>query len=296
MSSEANVDVSVPPCSQTHGSEGAGWQRWHRFRDHHLAQYAQRRNDIRQPHAVSRMSCYLNFGVVSIFRVVHDLWVAKARIPTNGPQKFEDEIIKWREIGYVHSFGRPHYNLPPSVPRWAREWLANQHDSDSSTSYPLSSLEMGTTGDEKWNAMQRYLVETGELHNNARMTWGKTMLHWQRLEYGEAEVLQQMIYVNDRYALDGLSPPSYAGLLWCLGWCDKPGRNGSIATKPASRYRVDKSGFVQAQQRLTSGSIAVSFAQTGARQTNDRKSSGEHARASPAKRQKSIDSFFKVTG
>ena len=75
------------------------------------------------------------------------------------------------------------------------------------------------------------------------------MVHWQK-SLTTSELLQHMASLNDRFALDGLSPPSYAGLLWCLGWCDKPWTGGSISTKPSSRYRVGSEGFAEAQKRL----------------------------------------------
>jgi hypothetical protein len=113
------------------------------------------------------------------------------------------------------------------------------------------------------------------------MTWGKELVHWgvarstnltttlnrngnasgnasgnttSDLLDPTTEILQMLVYLNDRYALDGLSPPSYAGLLWCMGWCDKPGSKGTgggISTKPASRYRrASPADFLQAQQTL----------------------------------------------
>ncbi|KAI2494052.1 FAD binding domain of DNA photolyase [Fragilaria crotonensis] len=88
------IDASVPPCSQTHGSTSSGQQRWNRFRQAHLSNYAKLRNNISKPHAVSRMSCYLNYGCVSIFQIVFDLWQSRS----GGATKFADEIIKWREI------------------------------------------------------------------------------------------------------------------------------------------------------------------------------------------------------
>jgi len=109
--------------------------------------------------------------------------------------------------------------------------------------------------------MQDYLRETGELHNNARMTWGKTVVHWQK-GLDLSEMLRHMAYINDRYALDGLSPPSYAGLLWCLGWCDKPRSGGDISEKPSWQYRVGPDGFQEAQRRLLqSHSSIVTFLQ-----------------------------------
>ena len=43
---------------------------------------------------------------------------------------------------------------------------------------PLEALEQGQTGDALWNDCQRCLAQAGELHNNARMAWGKTAVTW----------------------------------------------------------------------------------------------------------------------
>jgi len=249
------VDASVGVCPQTHG--GRGEERWRQFVANGLGAYARRRNDIRQPHAVSRMSCYLNLGTVSILQMVHDLWQ-----DPRDTSKFQDEIIQWREIGYAHTFASPRYFQVEAVPAWAREYLNRQlpkqpNGREQPQQPPVSwdDLAAGNTRDATWNAMQRYLVETGELHNNARMTWGKTVVEWQTVGGGTAlpELLVQLATLNDRFALDGLSPPSYAGLLWCLGWGDKPGANGEITPKPASRYRVGPDGFGLARRRLLLG-------------------------------------------
>lgn len=44
------ADTTVPPCRQTHGAHGLG--RWQRFLHSGLKDYAKKRNDITQPHAV----------------------------------------------------------------------------------------------------------------------------------------------------------------------------------------------------------------------------------------------------
>jgi predicted NAD/FAD-dependent oxidoreductase len=59
----------------------------------------------------------------------------------------------------------------------------------------------------------------GELHNNVRMTWGKTILNWKQTPQ---EALATIIDLNHRYALDGRDPASYGGILWCLGQFDRP--------------------------------------------------------------------------
>jgi deoxyribodipyrimidine photolyase len=253
MTSWPGADTSVPPCVQTSGSSEAAKKRWKQFVQTHLKSYAKRRNLIMDPHAVSRMSCYLNMGIISIMDVVHDVWQAQSSQTgcTEGCRKFLDEVIKWREIGYVHTFASPHFPAVQAIPKWAHASLGRQQGS-SAAGYGYEQLESATTQDEKWNAMQDYLIETGELHNNVRMTWGKTVVHWQATKFTPEEVLWQMCCLNDRFALDGLSPPSYAGLLWCFGWCDEP-VGGSVSTKWAYRYRAGPSAFLKAKEALYNG-------------------------------------------
>lgn len=158
------IDTTVAPCRQTDGSKG--WERWQKFKRFHLAAYAKNRNNIRLPHAVSRLSCFLNVGAVSIFQIVHELWKDKCHT-----EKFEDEIIKWREISYAHAFSTPHYFGLAALPDWSRAYLEDCMKRGGQV-YSLKDLCLSQTNDSTWNAMQTYLRETGELHNNARMTWG----------------------------------------------------------------------------------------------------------------------------
>jgi hypothetical protein len=245
------IDNSVQPCTQTNGS--LGWARWRTFVESGaLASYAKRRNDISQPHAVSRLSCYLNLGTISIFQILYEMWELKCNT-----EKFDDEIVKWREIGYAHTFANPStYFCEESIPKWACAWWNSQleqyHKHGSSSSYILNDLANASSGGcLVWDSMQNYLNTTGELHNNARMTWGKTLLHWLLQSYQPVDVaMNEMAFLNDRYALDGISPPSYAGLLWCWGWCDKPSYNGGISMKPSSKYRKQATDFNNAQKVL----------------------------------------------
>jgi deoxyribodipyrimidine photo-lyase len=85
--------------------------------------------------------------------------------------------------------------------------------------YPLAVLERGDTGDDLWNAAQRELVRTGTVHNAVRQLWGKTVLLWTP---GYAEALRALLHLNDRWALDGRDPNSYAGIQWCFGKFDRP--------------------------------------------------------------------------
>jgi hypothetical protein len=250
------------------------------------------RTDPLQPHASSRMSCYLNFGIVSIYRIIHQVKMAQ-NAKVSGADKFEEEIVKWREMSYAHTFSRGDYHSPNVVPLWAQQWLRQRYDAGkgmgsgsgsgsgsgyySRNCYDLKSLECCNSGDDKWDAMQQYLVNTGELHNNVRMTWGKKLVHWNHYNHYHyhhhqilinedsnkdndidaydpiSNILFILRYLNDRYALDGLAPPSYGGLLWCVGWGDKPDKTkGGISAK--RQYKLSPIQFQDAESNLMSGS------------------------------------------
>ena len=57
------------------------------------------------------------------------------------------------------------------------------------------------------------------MHNYLRMLWGKKILQWTP---SPREALAVMIELNNKYALDGRDPNSYAGIFWVLGRYDRP--------------------------------------------------------------------------
>jgi len=271
MTNWDGADVTVPPCQQTHGSQTAALQRWKSFvQSDKIKTYAKLRNKISEPHAVSRISCYLNLGILSIFDVVQDVWNVRSSQKgyVAGTDKFLDEIIKFREGSYVHCFSTPFYHSESVLPVWSCRHLDTMYrQGRQNDAVTFEQLLSASTGDEVWDAMQRYLIETGELHNNARMTWGKTVVHWQAKRFSAGEVLRQLVCLNDRYALDGLSPPSYFGILWCFGFQDKPSKSSSagqaqISTKWASQYRQGSVGFEEAMTKLYSKSNKNVFGQS----------------------------------
>lgn len=109
------------------------------------------------------------------------------------------------------------------------------------------------------------------------------MVHWQAPRVSTEESLSQLCCLNDRFALDGLSPPSYGGVLWCYGWQDKPAPGNRVSEKWAHRYRTGPSGFVQAkvellekQSPMASPSINQLFRNSNSISTGKRKGSIEN--------------------
>lgn len=77
--------------------------------------------------------------------------------------------------------------------------------------YSRVELETGHTHDDLWNAAQNQLVREGKMHGFMRMYWAKKILEWTS---GPEVALADAIYLNDKYALDGLSPNGYVGKLF----------------------------------------------------------------------------------
>lgn len=209
------IDHSVSPVADTPGGSGAAYNRWRRFRDHDLAQYHRVRNDAARPDGVSRLSAYLHYGQISPFRIA---WQCAA-VEGDGPEKFLDELITWRE--FAHHIGRHHQGRPDWswLPDWARKTLSEHRDDPRHHHYDWERLARGQTADTLWNLAQKSLLAKGELHNNLRMTWGKRLLHWFD---DPRQALRVAIDLNDRYGLDGADPNSYLGILWCFGGFDRP--------------------------------------------------------------------------
>jgi deoxyribodipyrimidine photo-lyase len=229
------IDHAVPPVAALPGGDAAAERTLHRFLDERLERYGQGRNDPGED-VTSTLSPYLHFGNVSIHQVfaavaARERWTPErlAGRPTGAregwwgmspaAEKFLDEAITWREVGYNMATHREDFERYDSLPEWARATL-EKHESDPRPHlYSHERFEAGETHDELWNAAQGQLREDGRIHNYLRMLWGKKILEWSA---SPREALETLIDLNNKYALDGRDPNSYAGIFWTLGRYDRP--------------------------------------------------------------------------
>ena len=212
--SRCEIDHSIGPVPETIGGSTAGYARWDGFKANGLSSYARRRNNALAD-GVSRMSPYLHYGMVSPMRIAREA----SNLDGQGPEKFLDELLIWRELAYAFCFYREDHACISALPDWARATLSERAVDQRPALLSWETLARGRTGDALWDAAQKSLLVHGELHNNVRMTWGKAILNWTR----DAEsALRTIIDLNHRYALDGRDPASYGGILWCLGQFDRP--------------------------------------------------------------------------
>jgi photolyase PhrII len=248
------IDQSVPAVHHSRGGSRAGYARWDAFiATGGLARYAAKRNDATLD-GVSRMSAYLHYGMVSPLRLARDCAAREGE----GPEKYLDELLVWREVAYAFCYWHEAPTTLDAVPRWALDSL-RAHERDPRRVLSLDVLARGETGDRLWDAAQRSLREAGELHNNVRMTWGKAILHWSA---NAADAWDKLVDLNHRYALDGRDPASYGGLLWCLGQFDRPFQPeqpviGTVRPRPTAEHakRLDVRRFeARIEALLASGS------------------------------------------
>ncbi|TWU00849.1 FAD-dependent oxidoreductase [Stieleria varia] len=210
---DCKIDHSIGPVADTPGGSRHGYKRWDDFKTNRLKHYAAHRNDATKHDGVSRLSAYLHFGMVSPFRIAREAHAVNA-------EKFLDELLIWREMSFHFCFHHSDtIDTMEALPEWAQQTLAEHCEDERPVCYSWETLARGTTGYAFWDACQRSLLKHGELHNNTRMTWGKSFLSWANTP---ARALQLTMDVNHRYALDGRDPSSYGGVLWCYGQFDRP--------------------------------------------------------------------------
>ncbi len=228
------IDHDVKPAPLQGGAAEAE-RRCEAFLDHKLARYADERNAPSEDVA-SGLSPYLHFGHISAHDVAlriitREGWSPLELAPkatgsrhgwwgmSEASESFLDELVTWRELGYVFCDQRPDdYDRYDSLPDWAKRTLAAHEADPRPHLYTRAQLDRAATHDPLWNAAQNQLREEGKIHNYLRMLWGKKILEWSASPRAAADTL---IELNNRYALDGRNPNSYSGIFWTLGRFDR---------------------------------------------------------------------------
>jgi deoxyribodipyrimidine photo-lyase len=229
------IDHEVKKAPGLPGGQDAARARLSAFLARDLGRYAEGRNHPDQ-HAASGLSPYLHFGQIGTHAIFHALcgvesWDGMPRGEQRrgarhgfwglslDAESFLDELVTWRELAFNTAATMPHYERYGALPDWAKKTLAEHADDEREASYSLAELESARTEDPIWNAAQTELVREGRMHNYLRMLWGKRILGWSKTPQ---IALKRMIQLNNKYALDGRDPNSYAGIFWVLGRYDRP--------------------------------------------------------------------------
>ncbi len=214
--SACDVDHDVTPVSDRRGGRREARARLEKFTARALRHYGDERNDMARV-ATSGLSPYLHFGHVSAREVA--LAARDDERAGEGRAAFLEELIVRRSLAFNHVMNEPRHTEYAGVPAWAREQLDKHAGDPRPLAADRAAWLAGETGDVLWNAAQHELLRDGAIHPYARMLWGKVGI---TLARRPSEAFAWLVELNDRFALDGRDPNSYANIAWCFGLHDHP--------------------------------------------------------------------------
>ena len=210
------LDRSVAPMSHLYrGGTSEAKKILERFLESRLDTYVENRNQP-QTDDVSHMSKYLHYGHISPIYVA--LKIRDANPPQRDLDSYLEELIIRRELSMNFCHYTPDYDKFSCLPNWAKETLEEHKDDSREYLYAREQLENAETHDEYWNAAMNEMRYTGYMHNYMRMYWGKKILEWSETP---KEAYETMLYLNNKYFVDGRDPNSYANVAWVFGQHDR---------------------------------------------------------------------------
>lgn len=212
-----DIDHTVKPSPEFRGGSAEAQLRMKRFLRKNLKRYASFHNEP-SARATSSLSPYLHFGHLSSLELA--LKVQEyAREHQLMADDFLEELTVRRELAFNFARHTENQESLDSLPNWARETLSKHARDKRDPTYSRDQFELAQTHDALWNAAQKELLAHSKIHGYYRMYWGKKIIEWSA---SPEEALATMIYLNDRYALDGRDPNGYTNMLWCFGLHDRP--------------------------------------------------------------------------
>ncbi len=211
------IDHTVKPSTVFHGGRQVVEKSLRYFVEHNLKRYAAGRNEPSR-HATSDMSPYLHFGQIASLEVAMAVkeYAEEHKLIAD---EYLEELIVRRELAFNFARFSENPESLANLPDWAQKTLAAHAGDKREPVYSREEFERARTHDPLWNATQKEMLLRGKIHGYYRMYWGKKIIEWSPTC---EEALATMIYLHDRYALDGRDPATYTNILWCFGLHDRP--------------------------------------------------------------------------
>lgn len=231
-------DKSVLPSFYYKGGYSEAKKRLDEFIKIKIDYYDQLRNDPSSDFQ-SNLSPYIHFGQISTLeitlRIIEKLKEKSIIDEQFYINQFLEQLIVRRELAINFVYYNDNYDNFKMLPLWAKKTLKEHENDKREYIYSLSEFENAKTDDIYWNAAQMEMVKTGKMHGYMRMYWGKKVIEWTKYPQ---DALEYLIYLNDKYEIDGRDPNGYAGIAWCFGKHDRPWAAHSIFGN--IRYMNDK--------------------------------------------------------
>ncbi|MGL5356735.1 MAG: deoxyribodipyrimidine photo-lyase [Cetobacterium sp.] len=212
-----DIDRDVKKSSIFKGGYSEAIKLLDEFIETKLKDYNSMRN-IPKADKTSKLSAYLHFGQISSLEIVMKL--NSLSLKKDVTKSFYNELIVWRQLCYNFCHYNENYDSFKGIKlSWVYETLKEHSKDKREYIYSLQELEEGKTHDKRWNEVQLEMVETGRMHGYMRIYWAKKIIEWS-LEPSKA--FENIVYLNNKYELDGRDPNGYGGIAWCFGKHDRP--------------------------------------------------------------------------
>ncbi len=230
---QLDIDMEIEKSNILIGGRNQAVKKLNNFIKEKLKKYQEYGSNPDQ-NITSYLSPYLHFGQISpsfIYQKVQESGI--------GAEDFLEQLVVRRELSFNFVYYNQNYDnlLGDILPNWAVKTL-NEHQADQKENiYSLQDLENHDTHDPYWNAAQKEMVVSGYMNGYMRMYWGKKLLEWTE-NYQSA--FQRILYLNNKYLLDGRDPNGFAGAAWIFGKHDRAWKERKIFGKV--RY-MNKAGL-----------------------------------------------------
>lgn len=186
----------------------------------------------------SKLSMYLHFGQISALEILDRMFLELEHGNIDGKafDAFIEQLLVRRELAFNFVYYNQGYDqFDKMTEPWAY-FTMTEHENDlREYLYSLEQLENSKTHDHYFNAAMDEMAYTGYMHNYMRMYWAKKIIEWTP-NYQTA--YDYIVYLNNKYFIDGRDPNCYAGVAWCFGKHDRAWTERSVFGK--LRYMNDK--------------------------------------------------------
>lgn len=229
------IDKNVKKVSKFVGGTAVSKLLLEEFLKDKLSCYSTLRNEP-SGECCSNMSPYLHFGQISpiyIYNRVIEFCEMDINCDDNKKAYIEELFVR-RELAMNFVNYNEKYDSYEGLPNWAKSSLESHLQDERPYIYNITQLEYAKTHDIYWNCAQKELVLTGKMQGYMRMYWGKKVIEWTKDPRDAYEIL---LYLNNKYELDGRDANGYTGVAWCFGKHDRPW--GKRAIFGNVRYMVE---------------------------------------------------------
>ncbi|QWB96310.1 deoxyribodipyrimidine photo-lyase [Mycoplasmatota bacterium] len=221
-----NIDHHVKKSDVYKGGylEASKW--FTHFVQHDIEDYKDR-NDPSDP-KLSHMSMYLHFGQISSLELLERLEIASMQKQINQASidAFIEQLLVRRELAFNYVYYTKGYDQFEYMSQpWAYKTMKKHANDERPYIYLISDYENFNTHDKAFNAAMIEMVKTGYMHNYMRMYWAKKIIEWSKTF---EEAYHHILYLNNKYFIDGRDPNSYAGVAWCFGNHDRPWKERDV--------------------------------------------------------------------